>query len=166
MPAPNPWTAADDQRLTVLHGEGRSLHSIAAEMTRSKHTISRKAAALGLTWDRTATAKAAEAVVVDNRKRRGAIVTRLYAQAEAELAGLEQASQGWRTILKGEYGLESGVTLTFAPSRDRRDVADILSRHLTAAAKLEAIDASAGVDTERSLLAQLGQALGVTGPDQ
>lgn len=146
MPTQTPWTEADDDRLKAMHAEGRSLHSIAKDMGRGKASIHRHAERLELSWDRTATANATTAVVVDNRARRALITSRLYNQAEEELAGLEAAAEGWRTILKGESGVEHETTLTFAPSRDRRDVADILSRHLTSAAKLEAVDAATNHD--------------------
>lgn len=164
--ATRPWTTDDDQTLRDLHAAGNTLHGIAKTMTRSKATISGKAAKLGLSWSRERTAAAAHAVHADNKARRVAIVARVYAEAEDVLAGVEtgRRGEGWRTILKGSFGVEETKTLEFVPSRDRRDVSDTLSRLLTTAAKLEAVDAGDGADTERSLLAQLGQALGVTGP--
>lgn len=159
-----PWTPDEDQTLTRLHGEGRSLHSIAADMGRSKSTVNKHAGRLGLSWDRTRTAQAAEAVHADNKARRVAIVARLYTQVEKELDRLEQAGSGWRTVLKGSFGVEEVRTIDFAPPLDRRNVADTISRHLQAAARLEAVDASNGVERERALLTELGHALGVTGP--
>lgn len=162
------WTNDEDATLRRLHGESRSLHSIAAEMGRHKSTVSIHAKKLGLVWDRRRTAAASEAVAVDNKARRVAIVARLYGQTEAELTDLEngRAGRGWRTVLKGSFGVEETKTLTFVPPVDRRTVAEALSRLLLSAAKLEAIDATDGVERERSLLTQLGQALGVTGPGQ
>lgn len=99
------------------------------------------------------TAKAAEATAIDNKARRGKLVARLYDEVEAVLTAIEdgRAGNGWQTILKGAYGAKVGDTLTFIPSRDRRDVAEVLSRHLLSATKMDAIDATGGVKRERSL---------------
>lgn len=64
------WTDEESTRLTELHAAGKSLHFIANEMGRSKNTISKWASTLGLSWDRTETAKAAEAVHIDNKAKR------------------------------------------------------------------------------------------------
>lgn len=64
------WSDEDSRRLTELHAEGKSLHFIAGEIGRSKQTVSRYAKSLGLEWDRATTAKAAEAVHIDNKAKR------------------------------------------------------------------------------------------------
>lgn len=71
------WTDAETDRLTELHAAGRSLHSIAKEMGRSKEMISRHAKLIGLQWDRSRTAKAAEAAHIDGKARRVHIEERL-----------------------------------------------------------------------------------------
>ena len=75
------WTDAESDQLTALHAEGRSLHSIASDMGRSKRTISKWAEHLGLSFDRTRTAKAAEAVHVDNKAKRATLESRLLDEA-------------------------------------------------------------------------------------
>lgn len=64
------WTDEESARLTELHGAGESLHFIAGEMQRSKDTVSRWAEKLGLSFSREKTAKAAEAVHIDNKAKR------------------------------------------------------------------------------------------------
>lgn len=164
--AVNPWTDAETAKLRELHAAGRSMHSIAAEMKRSKQTVSTHSVEIGLTWDRSKTAAATEARVIDFKARRTSIVARMYDDTEHVLTQLENGrnGKGWQSILKGTFGVEEARNLDFIPSRDRRDMADVLTRNITTAAKLEAIDANAGVERERSLLTQLGEALGVTGP--
>ncbi len=76
------WSDEDSRRLTELHAEGKSLHFIAGEIGRSKQTVSRYAKSLGLEWDRATTAKAAEAVHVDNKARRVALEERLLVEAQ------------------------------------------------------------------------------------
>lgn len=79
------WTDDESRRLRELHGDGRSLHSIAEEMGRSKRTISVWAGKLGLSWDRSGTAKAAQAKHVDNKARRAALEERLLTEADKVL---------------------------------------------------------------------------------
>lgn len=64
------WTDEESTRLTELHAAGKSLHFIANELGRSKRTISVWAEKLGLSFDRAETAKAAEAVHIDNKAKR------------------------------------------------------------------------------------------------
>lgn len=154
------WTADDDERLTALHGEGRSLHSIAAEMKRSKHTISTKAKKLGLSWDRGPTAKAAQAVVVDNRARRATITSRMLGRVEHLQDRLEAPS--FKTTLKGEGGRDDRVDLDFVPTPDERNIGDTISRYVVSVAKFEAIDAAAQSSGVRDLLTGLAGKLGIT----
>jgi hypothetical protein len=158
-----PWTANDGRQLAKLHAAGKSLNAIATEMGRAKATISKYATEAGLTFDRSRTAKATEAVVVDNRARRAGITARIYDDTEHVLAGVEagRRGEGWNTILKGEYGAESVQVLDHIPVRDRREIADTLSRLLTSAAKLEAIDAAQQSSGVRDLLTGLAGRLGI-----
>ncbi len=157
--ATRPWTAADDTILRALHEAGRSLHSIAAEMQRSKHTISTKAKALGLTWDRSSTAAATNAVVVDNKARRVAIVARMYTRMEKLQDRLEAPE--FRTVLKGTYGIDERVTLDFVPTADERNIADTLSRYVASATKLEQVDAADKPSAVRDLLTGIADRLGL-----
>lgn len=84
------WTDEESDRLRELHADGRSLHSIAEEMGRSKRTISVWAGKLGLSFDRSATAKAAQAKHIDNKARRATLEERLLEKAEAMLDQLDE----------------------------------------------------------------------------
>ncbi|MDR0626338.1 MAG: hypothetical protein LBG11_03615 [Bifidobacteriaceae bacterium] len=79
------WSAADDQQLTDLHGDGVSQHEAARQMDRSRSTIYRASARLGLTWDRTATQAAVAAKAVDNDATRKALEGALLAEAQTAL---------------------------------------------------------------------------------
>lgn len=159
-----PWTPAEDTILRALHEAGRSLHSIAAEMGRSKDTISKKAAALGLTWDRSRTAAAAQAVVIDNKARRALLVGTLYTRAEELLAQITEP----HTVFNfgGKNNSYNEHLLDRPPTGDIRNLMQSASIALQRAVHLEQVDATGGVEKERSLLAQLGEALGVTGPTE
>ena len=66
------------------------MNFIATDMQRSKETIGRHSERLGLSFDRTATAKAAEAVHIDNKARRARIEERLLAKGEEFLDQLDE----------------------------------------------------------------------------
>lgn len=65
-----PWTDAESDQLRQLHAEGKSLTQAAKLMGRGKATLSNKSKALGLDWDRSATALATTAKVADAKARR------------------------------------------------------------------------------------------------
>jgi IS30 family transposase len=78
----NPVTDEDRERLRQLHAEGHGRNEIARRLKRSPRTISILAEELGLSFDRTATAVATQARVIDAKARRAALIHRAYARAE------------------------------------------------------------------------------------
>jgi ParB-like chromosome segregation protein Spo0J len=84
---PQPINDDDREQVRRLHAEGLGRNDIARAIGRSPSTVSKIAAALGLTFDRTATAVATEARKADARAMRAEIaiglledVVRLRAQ--------------------------------------------------------------------------------------
>lgn len=140
MTARPPWTPAEDTTLRALHESGRSLHSIAAEMSRSKDTISRKASALGLTWDRSRTAAAANAVVVDNKARRALLVGTLYTRAEELLAQITEPHLVFN--FGGKENDYNERLLDRPPTGDIRNLMQSASIALQRAVDLENVDAT------------------------
>lgn len=163
---PREWTPVEEQLITERHAAGASLHSIAKELGVAKPVLSRKAAKMGLTWDRSQTAAATRAHAVDAKARRLAIIHRMYDEVEAILDAVEAGrdGRGWRTILKSQHGAEETETLDFIPSRDRRDAADTISRYTDRALRLEQVD-TGGADAVRGLLGGIAEQLGLTGGD-
>lgn len=157
MAAARPWTDADTARLRELHGQGKSLHQIAAEMDRSKSTISRHADRASLTWDRTSTATATQALVADNRARRAALVHRAYTRAEHVLDRLEAAT--FTTLVPCGPGQQEAQSLDFVPPQEERSLAQAVSTYLASAARLEAIDSDAGTDAAKAMLTDLFAAI-------
>lgn len=158
-----PWTADDDQVLRDMHATGQSLGAIAKHLGRGKSTIHNQAARLGLSWDRTQTASAANAKMHDARARRAAAL-----EAELELLELAQAHArkgltggGWRTVMRGAMGAETTQTLEFVPPRDLRDSTSARASMAVVIDKLTDTDASAA--HARSMLDALADSLGVTG---
>lgn len=138
--ATGPWTPAEDTILRALHEAGRSLHAIAKEMGRSKDTISKKAAALGLTWDRTRTAAAAQAVVVDNKARRVALTATLYTRAEEFLQQITEPHLVFN--FGGKENDYNSRLLDRPPTGDIRNLMQSASIALQRARDLENVDAN------------------------
>ncbi|MFF3622344.1 helix-turn-helix domain-containing protein [Streptomyces sp. NPDC002467] len=156
----NPVTDADREQVRALHAQGLGRNEIARRLNRGSRTISVIAEELGLTFDRTATAVATEARKADARARRVALVERAYARAEKIYSRLEaDETTGYRFTSPTVNGIES-KTLDHVPAQDERALAMAAGQHLSHAAKLEAIDAGAGHEEDRGILAGLAKALG------
>lgn len=80
--ATGPLTTAERRRITELHAAGRSRNDIAAELGRSGSTISKAAAALGLSFDRSTVQAATAAKVIDAKARRAEEMNALLADAK------------------------------------------------------------------------------------
>ncbi|TXS22627.1 helix-turn-helix domain-containing protein [Streptomyces sp. ms191] len=148
----------DEERAEIrrLHAEGHGRNEISRRTGRSLRTISVQAERMGLTFDRTMTAVATEARVIDGRARRAAILAGLYEVAEAELDYLRQG---------GQYALvevSSGKAVRFnadrLPAQDRRALITGISTAMTAAARLESMEGDPGITGAASLLMNLSDA--------
>lgn len=162
--ATRPWTADDDDLLTRLHADLVTLTAAARQMERSKATVSRHAARLGLAWDRTQTNAATVAKVKDAAARRADAVL-----VELELLELAQTQardglngKGWKTLQRGEGGAEHTRELDYVPARDLREHTAARSGMATIIGRLDTTDPA--VDAGRSMLEALANTLGVTGP--
>ena len=67
---PRQWSDADTDELRRRHADGQSLRTIASEMGWAKQTISKRAIEHGLSFDRSRTAAATQARVIDAKARR------------------------------------------------------------------------------------------------
>ena len=95
---PRQWSDADTDELRRRHADGQSLRTIATEMRWAKQTISKRAIEHGLSFDRSRTAAATQARVIDAKAKR----------AELALALLEDAdrlrAQLWAPSLVFNFG--------------------------------------------------------------
>jgi predicted transcriptional regulator len=146
-------------RARDLHSRGWSCNAIAKELGVAPSTISRWAKREGLSFERGQVAAANAAKIVDGKARRLALADRGYKRAEALYARLEAPQ--FKTLVRGSEGREDQVLLDFVPTQNERDLAQAIATHLTSVAKLEAVDAGTGSDDAKSMLAQLGKALGI-----
>lgn len=154
-------TDTDRVRVRELHAEGKSRNDIARAIRRSASTVTGIARELGLSFDRSATAAATQARQIDNRARRTEIVGRLYGRAEHLLVRLEAPVYTFTATTIN--GIES-KTLDHVPAPDEKALATALSTHLSAAGRLEQVDADKGSDGAKSMLGGLAVALGITNP--
>jgi transcriptional regulator with XRE-family HTH domain len=152
----------DDQRAEVerLARTGLSQAAVARESGVSRASVARICSAAGITFDRTITAAATAAKQADNRARRAALVQRLYGRTEAVMDRLEAEAYEYTVVVAGQ-GVQS-VTDEYPPAQDERALSSAVGGYLTAAAKLEAVDAEGQATGVRSMLGDLAAALLVT----
>lgn len=155
----NPVTDKDRERLRQLHAQGLGRNAIAREMKRSPRTISVLAEELGLTFDRTATAVATQARVIDAKARRAIIIERLYARVEATLDRLDKAVEGgFKYTTSTGQGIDT-VTLDHVPGQEEKAFAGAIGQYLSQATRLEALDTGNGIDDAKSMIGALAAGL-------
>lgn len=151
------WSSRETARLIELHGEGLSLNAIAKEMGRAKGTISKYAEAEGIDFDRGRTAKAAEAVHVDNKAKRVAAERELLDTFPDLIRQLFEPatvfSFGGAANTYAEHTLDKP---TFA---DQKAIMQTIGTMFTTANKLAELNAGSSADHSKSMLVQMQAAL-------
>lgn len=163
MAANRPMTREEDEMLRAGHTAGRSLHSLAKEMHRSKQTLATAAQRLGFSFSdpkRTAQTRAAtEVAVASNAAKRAAIIARLYRQASDALDRVDgiSASKRYRTLTREAGGAQITQSLTFVPSEDLRNTGAYVASLLGPAARLESVTEKSGgeVEGQKSMVSDL-----------
>lgn len=151
------WTDEESARLTELHGAGESLHFIAKDMQRSKDTVSRWAEKLGLSFSREKTAKAAEAVHIDNKARRARIEERLLAKGEEFLDQLDEPVIVFS--FGGPLNEYAEHELTKPDPVSQKHIVQALNTVLTSANKLHEMNAGSNADHSKAMLVKMQAAL-------
>lgn len=158
MTRPRPVTQADHDRVRELHAKGLSRNAIAEDTGRSGRTISRIADKLGLTFDRERTRAATEAKKEDARSKRAALALRLLDDAER----LRQ--QLWKPAEYVDHGGkefdEARWTMPEPTFADKAKIMQSVGIAVDRAVKLDEYDADQGAAGARSMLGDLGRALG------
>ena len=151
------WTDEESTRLTELHAAGKSLHFIANELGRSKRTISVWAEKLGLSFDRAETAKAAEAVHVDNKARRVALEERLLVEAQKIM------DQLWKPTLVFSFGGKDNDynehTLTQPTFGDQKAIVQTATTAIRESTRLHEMNAGSNADHSKAMLVKMQAAL-------
>ncbi|WP_173390839.1 helix-turn-helix domain-containing protein [Actinomadura litoris] len=153
-------TGAERARVAELHALGWSRGAIARDLGRSPDTIRRIADAAELSFDRSRTAVAVAAKQVDNRARRASLIARAYDQAGAVLDRLE-APDGYDATGTATNGVTVTTRVAVPPAHDVKALAGAFSTLTASAARMEAVDSGTDVEDAKSMLSQLGDALGV-----
>lgn len=151
------WTDEESTRLTELHAAGKSLHFIANELGRSKRTISVWAEKLGLSFDRAETAKAAEAVHVDNKARRVALEERLLVEAQKIM------DQLWKPTLVFSFGGKDNTyeehTIDRPTFSDQKAIVQTATTAIRESTRLHEMNAGHDATSTVSVLAEVHAAV-------
>jgi hypothetical protein len=131
---------AERDRIRELHGQGLSCNAIAAELGRSRSTISGQCRKLGLSFDRASTRQATEAKVADAKARRAEAV-RLAMDDWHRLR--ERAWSPYRVAMGTGEGLET-ITLELPPAQDTRAFYNSMSVCIKDQIAIEKHDADPG----------------------
>lgn len=153
-----PVTAEDHEAVRRLAAQGLGRNAIARELGRSPRTISVIAAELDppVTFDRTATAVATQARVIDAKARRAVLMERYYEQAHKHLDRLDRNVHNITEVSIGKVVRYRADDL---PTQDVRNLMQASTVAANQALKLEAMDTANGVDDAKSMLGQLAAGL-------
>jgi hypothetical protein len=133
-----PITDEDYEAVRDLHAQGLGRNAIARQIHRSGRTVSKLAAELGLSFDRSPTAIATEARVADGRARRAALAQALLEDAERMRLSLFAPC----TIRNfgGKDNTYAEKKIDQPPFRDQRDIMSSIGIAIDRAVKLDAYD--------------------------
>lgn len=157
-PKPPPVSDEERDRIRELHGQGLSCNAIAEQIGRSASTVTRQCGKLGLTFDRSATAAAVRAHVVDAKARRAALAEAFLANAERLNAQMFEPCEDMAPV----GGMDPTVLRW---NRDEPSFADkekiargagvLADKHL----KLAQFDSDSGAEHARSMIGKLYEGL-------
>jgi IS30 family transposase len=155
----NPLTKRELDRIRALHGEGKTRNDIAKAVGRSASAITAACNKMGLSFDRTKTAAATKAKVLDARAKRAELMNKLLDDAE------KLRQQLWEPTKIYSFG---GKDNTYAerkvdrpPFKDQRDIVNAVSTTITASLRLDEHDKGSDVDDSKSMLRGLAEKLKV-----
>jgi transposase-like protein len=151
------------QQIVDLAKTGLARNEIARQMGVAPSSVSKFCKAAGVGFDRTATAKATSAKQVDNKARRAELTERLLREAKGFLDDLHAPhvaySFGGRDNTYAEHRFDKPPQDTRLKLMQSFNIA--IGRHID----LDKVDSTEGVDNAKSLLTDLGRALGIKPAD-
>lgn len=160
-------TDADRDRVRELHAAGRNRNQIAQEIGRSGSTVTKLARELGLSFDRSATAAATAAKVIDGKARRAALAVELLGDAERLRAQLFAP-----TVLHsfgGKENTHNSVEVPRPQFGDQRNIMQATSTAIAASLRLDQHDGDGSAEQVGSLLGTLFDSISAkhrdAGPD-
>ncbi len=153
--APRPDVAETRARVRDLHAQNLSRNAIAREIGCSPSTVSSHAKALGLSFDRSATAQATAAKTIDLAARRARLVERMMDMAEGALDEIERGEVEQTMITQAGQVVK---TTRKVDMTDRRNANVVAGTAVDKATKL--LDRDTGVENATSTLDALEAAIG------
>lgn len=155
---PRKLTPAKRRQIVELAGAGVGRNEIARRLHLRRFDVSAIATEAGLAFDRSQTSAGTKAHKADLAARRARQLERIYDVVDSTLDRLEDRSP--LSVLKGEGGIESEITVSMIPARDLLQISNSLAAQRKAAADLERIDNPAA-ESAASLLTSLAGRLGI-----
>jgi hypothetical protein len=152
-------TSTERDRIKALMARGLSCNAIARELGRGPATISRHAAAMGLSFDRSATREAVSARVIDLKDRRAA-----GAVAQAEIAERLQAQVFEPTKMRSIGGRDNVYTeqeIELPLIHDQLELVRAAQVAWTTSMKLTEFSTGESSEAAKSLLSGIAAALSV-----
>jgi transposase-like protein len=145
-------------RARELFDAGKSCNAIARELGYSPSTISRWAKREGVRFDRAKTAEAVSAQRIDRAAVRADIIDRMYKRSQKLLTRVEADTFTYR--MPTQYGSET-VSDAEPPPADEKNLAAAMGIYTDRAHRLELVDSDNGQSDAKSMLIDLGKALGI-----
>lgn len=159
-----PITNAEIKTILDLHATGTTRNDIARQTGRAQATVTKIVHDAGLSFDRASTEAATKARQADFRSRRAEISDRLLHKVVELLEQMDQPhlafSFGGRDNTYAEHVLPKPAT------GDLRNLMQTASTAIGRHIDLERVDTESGAADARSMLGQLGEALGVKPVDE
>lgn len=157
MPAP----LTQDQQTTILalHAAGHTRNQIAREANVSPSSVTKICRAAGLGFDRTATAKATQAKVVDAKARRADLAMLLLEDAHRLRAQLWQPAR--LVNFGGKDNTLAETTLDEPLFGDKRNIMNAVAIAVQRHESLVKMDADNGVQAAESMLQKLIDGVGI-----
>lgn len=157
MAASKPITKAQRAKVIELHGTGQGRNAIAQAVGIGAATVTKIVHEAGLTFDRAATRAATEAKQADSRSRRAEIASGLLDDVE-KIRGKFWSGYVW--VGNSKDGPET-ITLEEPDAPALKAYVQAAATLLTKHVDLERHDADAKAGAAKSMLTELGKALGL-----
>jgi hypothetical protein len=145
-------------RAIKLAKAGKGRNEISKLIGLSGPSVTRIVAAAGLSFDRSKTAAAVEAHRIDRAAVRADIIDRMYKRSQKILSRVEADAFTYR--MPTQLGSET-VTDDAPPPGDEKNLASAVGIYLDKATRLELVDSDNGQSDAKSMLIDLGKALGI-----
>jgi hypothetical protein len=152
-----PVTAEERARLRQLHAKGLGRNAIAAELGRSAGTVTKLAAEMGLSFDRTHTVEATAAKKADAAALRAQLTLDYLSDAQRLRQQMWQQHKYWDW--GGKDHLYDEVTVDEPTPADKLKLMQASATAADRSMKLELHDADKSADDAKSMLGSLAAGL-------